>query len=36
MPDNEEFIPSNIGKLLKISYLPGFSFGIPVHKPYIG
>jgi hypothetical protein len=36
MADNEEIISSKIGKLLKISRLTAFRFGIPVLKPYIG
>jgi hypothetical protein len=36
MADNEEIMPSKFGKLLKISRLPAFWFGIPVLKPYIG
>ena len=36
MADNEEIMPSKIGKRLEINGLPGFLFGIPTLKPYIG
>jgi hypothetical protein len=36
MADNEEIMPSRIGKQLKINYLTVFLFVIPALKPYIG
>ena len=36
MADNEEIMHSQIEKVLKISILSRFLFGIAVHKPYIG